>query len=154
MISDSTIRLATRADVGAIAAMSRDLIEHGLGWSWTPARVQRSLRDPDTNVTVAQEGGRVVGFAIMKYRDDSAHLLLLAVRASHRRRGVGAALVAWLEKTARVAGTGVIYLEARASNHAARAFYRRLGYREIGETPRYYSGVETAVRIAKDLCDG
>jgi len=145
------IHLAVTGDAARIAAMSRDLIEAGLGWSWTEARVRRSLGDPNTNVTVACDEEQLAGFGIMKYRDAEAHLHLLAVRESHRRCGVGSALMAWLERTALVAGIGVIYLEARATNDAARAFYGTLGYREIKLVPGYYRGVESAVRLAKDL---
>jgi ribosomal-protein-alanine N-acetyltransferase len=59
----------------------------------------------------------------------------------------------WLEKTALVAGIGVVYLEARSSNEIARAFYRGLGYHEIKVVQGYYRGVESAVRLAKDLWD-
>ncbi len=55
------VRLATSADVDDIAAMSRVQIEHGLPWRWTPERVRRFVRDRDTNVAVAREGGRLVG---------------------------------------------------------------------------------------------
>ena len=37
MITLPSIRLATSQDAALIAEMSRDYIEHGLGWSWTPA---------------------------------------------------------------------------------------------------------------------
>ena len=80
-----------------------------------------------------------------------AHLLLLAVQTSDRRRGIGAALVTWLEKAALVSGVGQVYLETRMSNLQARAFYRRLGYREVQTVPGYYQGVEPGVRMAKDL---
>ena len=151
MNPDLTIRLATRSDTVSIARMSRDLIERGLGWSWTPSRVQRSVGDPETNVAVAGIGGRTVAFGIMKYHVDEAHLLLLAVQPDRGRQGIGAALVAWLEASARVAGVGQVYLEARATNGGARAFYRRLGYDEIQRVPGYYRGVEASVRMAKDL---
>lgn len=131
--------------------MSRDLIEQGLGWSWTQQRVLRSIRDRETNVAVACDANRLVGFGIMKYKDEEGHLLLLAVRDSHRRRGIGTALMAWFERTALVAGIGVIQLEARLANEDARAFYRRLGYNEIKVVRGYYCGVESAVRLAKDL---
>jgi len=132
--------------------MSRDLIERGLGWSWTPLRVARCIAAADTNVLVAARGaGMPLGFGIMKYADDEAHLLLLGVDPAHARRGLGAALVAWLEDSARVAGVGPVYVEARATNAAARAFYRRLGYGEIQRLPGYYGGVEASVRMAKDL---
>ena len=151
MIDHLTLRLATRADSALIAAMSRDLIERGLGWSWTPRRVLRSIGDAHTNVVVALDGQRLAGFGIMKYHDDEAHLLLLAVQAGDRRRGIGAALVIWLEKAALVSGVGQVYLETRMSNLQARAFYRQLGYREVQTVPGYYQGVEPGVRMAKDL---
>jgi len=131
--------------------MSRDYIEHGLGWRWTPNRILAALRAPDVNVAVACKEDRLAGFGLMQYKDDEAHLILLAVDAGSRRSGVATALVHWLERCALTAGIGAIYLEARASNSAARAFYRRLGYREIARVPGYYQGLEDGVRIARDL---
>jgi [ribosomal protein S18]-alanine N-acetyltransferase len=152
MALPAPVRFARRHDAPEIARMSRDLIEHGLGWSWTPRRVLRSAADRQTNVVVAPGPlGGIAGFGIMKYHDDEAHLLLLAVDPSWRRRGVGAALVEWLEASALVAGIGLVRLEARASNVAARAFYAHLGYREMQQVPGYYSGVEASVRMARDL---
>ncbi|HTT12098.1 MAG TPA: GNAT family N-acetyltransferase [Burkholderiaceae bacterium] len=150
---DSTIkiRLASPQDAHRIAAMSRDLIEQGLGWSWKDERVLRSIRDKDTNVAVACDASMPVGFGIMKYKEEEGHLMLFAVRDSHRRRGIGSTLMAWFERTALVAGIGVIRLEARLANGEARAFYHRLGYAEIKIVRGYYCGVESAVRLAKDL---
>jgi len=151
VISHHDITLATGADANAIALLSRESIEFGLGWSWRPQRVRRSIDDPQTNVIVAREAGRLTGFALMKYADAEAHLLLLAVHAAHRRRGVGGALLAWLEATLRVAGIGTVHLEARARNTAGRAFYRAHGFRETALVPGYYGGVEDSVRMQKRL---
>lgn len=148
---DFSLRLAARADAAAIAALSRDRIEQGLGWSWAAPRVRRSILDRGTNVVVAGDADRMLGFGIMKYHDDEAHLLLLAVRAEVGRRGIGSALVTWLEQSALIAGVGQVYLEARFANGEARAFYARLGYREIQTLPGYYLGREACVRLAKDL---
>ena len=150
MIDACEIRLALPADAGRIALMSRDFIEDGLGWGWTPARVARSIRDRATNVVIAECDSDLAGFGIMKYLDDDAHLLLFAVRPEYRRRGIGSGLLAWLESTATTAGIELIFLEARAANAAARAFYAARGYRELVVLPRYY-GSENAVRIGKDL---
>jgi ribosomal-protein-alanine N-acetyltransferase len=157
MTPDSTttsIRFAHRSDAAAIAGMSRDLIERGLGWSWTRERVLRSLRHPDTNAVVAVREGERAGFGIMKYGDDEAHLLLLAVRPGHARHGVGSALVDWLERSARVAGIVRISLEARVGNDTARSFYARLGYVETQTLPGYYEGREASVRMTKALVGG
>jgi [ribosomal protein S18]-alanine N-acetyltransferase len=150
---DAGIALARPADARAIALLSRTAVEGGLSWRWTPGRVLRNLADSQTNVIVAREApaARITGFAIMTYGEQEAHLLLLAVQPAHRRQGVGRALLAWLEATARTAGTGVIRLETRADNAVARAFYRVHGYVEIDHLRGYYDGVEDAVRLAKDL---
>lgn len=150
MIDAGEIRLALPQDAARIATMSRDYVEDGLGWGWTPARVLRSIRDRVTNVVVAECGADLAGFGIMKYLDDDAHLLLFAVKPEYRRRGVGSGLLTWLESTATTAGIELIFLETRATNAAAREFYAARGYRELTTLPRYY-GSEDAVRIGKDL---
>jgi ribosomal-protein-alanine N-acetyltransferase len=151
MIIEHAIRLATPADAARIGVMSRDLIERGLGWRWTPASIRRCIADPATNVAVAPTQQGIAGFAIMQYRDDEAHLMLLAVDPAQRRRGIASALIAWHEKTALTAGIGTVYVEARANKAETRAFYRKLGYREVQLVRGYYHGVEDAVRLAKDL---
>jgi [ribosomal protein S18]-alanine N-acetyltransferase len=102
-------------------------------------------------VVVARERGALAGFGIMKYGDDDAHLLLLAVAPALRRRGVGTVLLQWLERTARVAGLRAIRLELRTANDAARAFYRRHGFEETGQMSGYYQGLEDATRMMKPL---
>ena len=151
MISNHDIGFARRGDAQRIAEMSRDSIEYGLGWKWTTARIGRCLDDAATNVIVARESGDLIGFAIMQYKDDEAQLLLFAVAAAQRRNGVGSTLLAWLESTALTAGIGLISLEARTQNAAARAFYREHGYREIATVRGMYRGREDGIRLAKDL---
>ena len=145
------IRLATAADAEAIAQLSRAEIEQGLSWRWTPQRVRRSMHDADTNVVVAVDGARLLGFGIMVYRDERAHLCLLAVQPGQRRHGVGSALLVWLEQVARVAGIRTLGLEARQDNAAALAFYQRQGYRRVAVVAGMYQGVEAGVRLQKEL---
>lgn len=146
-----SIRLATLDDAADIAALSRDEIESGLGWSWTPARVAGAIRDRDTNVAVADERGALTGFGIMSYRDETAHLSLFCVKAEHRRHGVGSAILRWLEDVARTAGARTIGLECRRHNVVARNFYGEHGYHEHAIARGYYRGREDAVRLEKWL---
>ena len=142
---------ARRPDVVEIALMSRDLIEHGLRWSWTPSRVAASVRSSNTIVVVARVADRIAGFGIMRYGDDEAHLDLLGVGQDYRREGLGRRLVEWLEKPALVAGISAVFLEVRGTNHGAQAFYERLGYRPLVRIARYYQGRESAVRMGREL---
>jgi ribosomal-protein-alanine N-acetyltransferase len=149
-----TIRLADPRDAQAIALMSRDFIEAGLGWKYDPARVMRAIRDRETLAVVACEGGKsaaakaagvgpaVNGFAIMEFGDERAHLVLLAVRPSHRRSGIGQRMLEWLVESARCAGIASIHLELRAGNEAARRFYRAMGFYETVLVPGYYRSGE------------
>ena len=151
MITHHEIRLARGDDAPHIAEMSRDLIEHGMVWRWTPASIQACIRSRTTNVAVAPTEHGIAGFAIMQYKDNEAHLSLLAVHPAHRRKGIGAALMAWHETAALTAGIGAIYLESRASNAAGRAFYGSIGYREVQYVRGYYANREDGVRFGKDL---
>ena len=145
---------ARARDAALLAAMSQAHVERGLKPAWGAARMHWHMRDADSVVLTARSGAVLAGFAIMRYSDDVAHLNLLAVAPAHRRRGVGRKLLQWLEETALTAGTFVIGLELREGNDAAHAFYRALGYRELGQIPGYYQGVESAIRMVRDVREG
>ena len=148
------LKLARLRDGQPIALMSRDLVEHGLAWAWTAGRVAAHIRGRDSNVLVAWQTGKLVGFAIMQFYAERAHLNLLAVQPAARRLGVGRRLVEWQEQVARAGGIPVVNLEVRANNPGAQAFYRRLGYRQVRYLPEYYQGREAAIRMSHDLRAG
>jgi len=139
-----TIRLAEARDAQAIAAMSRDFIESGLGWKYDAGRVMRAIRDRETVAVVASDAksSTLNGFAIMEFGDERAHLVLLAVRPTHRRSGIGQSMLEWLLESARITGIASIHLELRATNEAARRFYRAMGFYETVLVPGYYRSGE------------
>jgi ribosomal-protein-alanine N-acetyltransferase len=148
---DITLQLAARSDSQAIAAMSRDLIECNLGWEYRPERILGLIADRDTVALVARDGDRVMGFAIMSFGDERAHLVLMAVWPTGQRRGIARRMTQWLIESAATAGVASIHLELRAQNQDAHAFYRALGFAETLRLPGYYRGRETAVRMIRVL---
>jgi ribosomal-protein-alanine N-acetyltransferase len=146
-----TLQPARERDAPAIARMSSVLIEYDLPQAWTGTRVLAHIRRSESIVLVAKAEQQLVGFAIMQFADDSAHLNLLAVARHARRRGIGRKLLEWLHESAVVAGTFQVRLELRAGNETARRFYVSLGYQESGYVRGYYSDVEDAVRMSCDL---
>jgi ribosomal-protein-alanine acetyltransferase len=146
-----TLKLAAPADAAPIAAMSRELIEAGLPWSWTPERVTRNLGRNETLVLTARDADELAGFAIMQFGEERAHLSLLAVRPEFQRQGVARCMLEWLIESALTAGIASVHLELRETNQAARRFYLAQGFAETARIPRYYSGVETAVRMLRDI---
>jgi ribosomal-protein-alanine acetyltransferase len=150
-VTQIRLGLAHADEAPSIARMSRQLIEHGLKWSWTRARVQQCFRNRDCVVLAARDRRRLVGFAIMEFYDEHAHLGLLAVQPGYQRLGIGRQLLDWLEASARTAGIFYVRLELRVTNDVARRFYERLGYREVGCKKAYYDGREDALRMMHDL---
>jgi ribosomal-protein-alanine N-acetyltransferase len=151
MTGDLPITLAGPGDAHDIAAMSRDLIEHGLPWNWRPGRVRATIRDPSTNVAVLREEGVLLAFGIMEYLEADAYLVLFAVRREHQRRGLGSALLRWLEASAIASGAERIRVEARRDNEAARSFYNEHGYHELRIQPGRYAGTLDGVYLEKWL---
>lgn len=103
---------------------------------------------------VASIDGALEGFAVMKFRDEDAHLLLLAVQPKARRGGIGRAMLNWLEKSCRTAGIRHVRLEVRVSNRPARRFYENQGYRLVSQVAGYYEENEAAAVMAKSLLAG
>lgn len=149
--ADITLRAAHPSEARAIASMSRLQVEYGLDWRWTPARVRKHIKDPDTMVLIASKEGVIAGFAIMRFGENHAHLFLLAVRPGCRRSGIGRSMMQWLEKSCRTAGIQSVRLEVRASNRAALRFYRSLGYRYVARIAGYYDRQEAAIVMARLL---
>jgi ribosomal-protein-alanine N-acetyltransferase len=146
-----SIAPAIASDADAISSMSARLVETGLPHSWTAWRVSKFIRNKNSVVLTARIESLLVGFAIMHFKDNDAHLNLLAVEPAYRRNGIGRRLLCWLEETAIVAGTFFISLEVRADNGDAREFYADSGYRETGLIPRYYDDRFDAALLARDL---
>lgn len=176
-----SIEPAMPGDAVAMAALSRDLIETGLSWQYRAWRMEAFMRHADYVALVArsarmtpphgaahrspQEAGalgrpggphgsrEVVGFAVMQFLAERAHLTLLAVAPAWQRRHVGNMLLEWLLDSARVAGSATVHVELREGNRAAYAFYRRAQFAPTLRVEGYYQGRESAVRMLRMLRD-
>lgn len=124
------IRLAVPADAEALAAIHRQAFPDD---PWSAASILASLDGGGVWVEDAP-----LGFALFRAVADEAELLTLAVRPDRRRRGIGAALLAWTCRAAHARGARVLHLEVGADNPAALALYGRCGFAEVGRRPGYY----------------
>ncbi len=150
-MSEVALHLARLGDAPRIATLSRTLIEAGLPWSWTPRRVAAHMRSREHLTVIATDGGELAGFVLAQFGTRTVHVALLAVAPAYQRHGLGRQLVGWVEESASVAGLFLMQLEVRAANQQARRFYATLGYRETTRSTGYYSGVEDAIRLERDL---
>lgn len=81
----------------------------------------------------------VVGYGGLWLMVDEAHVTSVAVRPAFRGRGLGELLMYSLFGTAMRLSARWVTLEVRVSNRVARALYQKLGFRETGIRPRYYT---------------
>lgn len=133
----TTTRPAAAADVAAIVALeaeafpldpwSENLVGEGVGGEL-----------PTVAYLVAEESGAFAGYAVVSVVDVDAELQRIAVPEELRRTGVATALLAAVRAAATDGGAERLLLEVREDNLAARLFYERHGFAELGRRPRYY----------------
>lgn len=105
----------------------------GLSAADSPAAIARYLdRNPDLSF-VAYDGETLVGAVLCGHDGRRGFIHHLAVAPSHRRVGVGRALVERCLSALHTAGIDKCHLFVFASNHHARAFWQATGWFERPE---------------------
>jgi ribosomal protein S18 acetylase RimI-like enzyme len=104
--------------------------ETGLTRPWNdPHRdIERKLAVQRELFLVAVDDGDVVGTVMGGYDGHRGWLYYLATADTHRGRGVGAALVAEVERMLLAMGCPKVQLMVRPDNAGARGFYAALDY--------------------------
>jgi ribosomal protein S18 acetylase RimI-like enzyme len=97
-------------------------------WNQAEVVVPAKIAIQPDLLLVAQDGGQVVGTVMAGYDGHRGWLYAVAVKSSHRRKGVGLMLVEEAERRLAALGCAKINLQVRATNATVTAFYRRLGY--------------------------
>jgi RimJ/RimL family protein N-acetyltransferase len=165
------IREAVPADAPALVALARAVASEPEGWllssdEWRGAAAERRYlrsvrRSRHAAVFVAEAPEGLVG-RLSVARDPhpaSSHVadLGLMVAASHRRRGIGLALLERTVEWARANGIAKLELHVFPHNEAAIALYERFGFVREGYRHRHYRrGGEyvDAVLMAFDTLSG
>jgi [ribosomal protein S18]-alanine N-acetyltransferase len=93
-------------------------------------------------VAESSEAGAVMGFAVACLLPSEAELESIAVPEAAQRQGIGRELVSTLIEELKAARVLEVFLEVRASNVRALAFYRSQGWFESGRRSRYYADPE------------
>lgn len=83
-------------------------------------------------------GGDIAGYVSVWFAPGEAHLMSIGVREEDRRRGIGELLLLGAIEAAAEHDCATVTLEVRCSNEAARALYRKYGFRDAGLRKRYY----------------
>jgi GNAT superfamily N-acetyltransferase len=131
------IRDAEAADVAAVARLLAQLGYPTDAAAVAPRLVRLTASDSD-RLFVAEVDGEVVGLAglhvspSLEYDAPAAKVSAIVVDEDHRRRGIGEALLAAVEREARERACGLLFLTTALRRRDAHEFYRRLGFEETG----------------------
>lgn len=152
MSREFTIRPADPADAAALVALANEVGSEPGGWLITTSnwrsvsderRYIRSLRRyPHAAVFVAEAPDGVVGrLSIGRDPHPASHHVAdlgLMVAESHRRQGVGRALLEAAVDWARAQGVSKLELHVFPHNEGAIALYDRFGFEREGYRRRHY----------------
>jgi ribosomal protein S18 acetylase RimI-like enzyme len=111
------------------------------------------LTSPAASLIVAQESGKLAGYALVFFppRSAVARLYSIAVAPHIGRRGVGPLLLAAAENAALRRRRRGMRLEVHEHNTRAIARYEKSGYQLFGRHCDYYDDHATALRFEKPL---
>jgi len=151
-MDDTVIRFMRLKDVDAVAAIE----EATFARPWSAESFRQELtRNAVARYLVAEEDGRILGYAGAWVILDESHITNIAVREDARGRGLGKRLTAELLQILSNLGAGYATLEVRVSNTRAQSLYRSLGFVSVGKRKRYYedNGEDAYLMVCEHLPD-
>jgi ribosomal-protein-alanine N-acetyltransferase len=143
------VRAMEPQDLDLVVALAAQAVEAP---RWIRSDYEQLLPSPPAALLIAAPwvalvDDRLVGFVVARWLrgEPAAEIENLIVAEGYRRQGLGTALVGHCAEWAARSGASFLRLEVRASNHAAIALYRTLGFVPAGLRLAYYaSPVEDA----------
>ena len=96
---------------------------------------------------IVEADEKILGFMLLKMKKREVYIDDIAVAASARGRGVGKALLIWLQQQLPTFGRQAISLHVKETNDTARALYTKVGYREVGLAGWAYEDGSEAIEM-------
>lgn len=154
-----SVRAATRADLGALAAIERAAAgrfrEAGLDGPWLESTVDAKELEKacaEGRLWVATDDGECAGFALAALLDDGSPFLAeVDVLPFRGRRGLGRALVDAVAAWARGGGHEALALTTFRDVPWNAPWYRSLGFRELADDEL---GDALRAVVAREAADG
>ena len=142
MAVEPTLRPARRSDIPAIKSVAEDaaLFPPEMLDDMIAGYLEETTRDI---WFVSEQDGHVVGFGFCepeRMTSGTWNLLAIGILAAHRGRGIGGAMMRYLEHRLRSSGERVLIVETMGTPafERTRAFYRASGYAEEARIREFY----------------
>jgi [ribosomal protein S18]-alanine N-acetyltransferase len=136
------IEPATLADLDAID----EIEQHSFATPWPRSVFEGELTREWARVDVVRDPA-VIAFANYWVVAGEVHILAISTHPDHRRKGVGARLLAHALDHGRAGGATLATLEVRTGNRPAIALYERAGFKTVHVRKRYYQDNQEDARV-------
>ena len=150
MADEVTIRRMKLADTEAVAALEQAIFAR----PWSKADFDHELTENKVaRYLVAEEDGRVIGYAGAWVILDESHITNIAVREALRGQGIGRMLTQALLQYVSNLGAAYATLEVREHNTPAKSLYTALGFITVGRRKKYYedNGEDALIMVCDHL---
>ena len=143
------LRPMQATDLEAVLCLEQAAYSH----PWTRGILHDCLRSGYI-FWVLESEQQIIAYSVLSAAAGEAHLLNLCVASPYQGQKLGSYLLHHLLSLAKQSQAEKVFLEVRASNHAACALYHQIGFQDIGLRKAYYpaeQGREDARVMALEL---
>ena len=130
-----------------------DLDQKALKGLWTKSQWKKELTDPKKICIgiIELETEKLLGLCSAWLVIDELHITSLAVHPIHQRKGLGKFLMSELIKRSDSLLTNHIHLEVKDTNEPAKAFYKSMGFKIVGNRSNFYKDGSDAILFTKTI---
>ena len=130
-----------------------DLDKEVLKGLWTESQWEKELTDPKRICTgvIELKTKKLLALCSAWLVIDELHITSIAVHPIHQRKGLGRFLMSCLIKRANSLLINHIHLEVKDSNMPAKAFYKSMGFKIVGNRYNFYKDGSNAILFTKQL---
>ena len=99
---------------------------------------------------VVEKNEEFIGFVIGITQKNEGHILVIAIKESYKKKGVGTFLMKKLMDIYEKKGVMKLKLEVRASNTPALSMYKKLGFKITNRLRNYYENGEDVFLLRRE----
>ena len=129
-----------------------DLDQKSLNGLWTKSQWERELTDPKRVCLgiIEMKTEKLLGLCSAWLVIDELHITCIAVLPIHQRKGLASLLLSDLIKRSKSLQTNLIQLEVKDNNKPAKAFYKSMGFKKVGDRSNFYKDGSNALILNKE----
>ena len=129
-----------------------DLDQKSLNGIWTRSQWERELTDPKRICLgiIELETKKILGLCSAWLVTDELQITFIAVHPIYRRKGLARFLLSDLIKRSESLQTNHMLLEVKENNEPAKAFYKSMGFKTVGNRSNFYKDGSDALILNKE----